>query len=71
MAAGPKRRTVRLAHLNAAAVPIEQALLARAEVLEQQIRDQKVKDPAPLQVLIAGQLAGEFRDLAEELHWRG
>ena len=68
MAAGPKRRTVRLAHLNAGVTPAEQALLARAEVLAEQAETLGDKDPVGA---MSGWLAAEFRALADEYHYWG
>jgi hypothetical protein len=63
--AAPKRREVRIPHLNAHIVPVEQALIARAEVLEQMSRDTEDGSESALFI------AAEFRALAEECHWRG
>jgi hypothetical protein len=74
MAAPPKRRAVRITHLNAATVPVEQALIARAEVLESEALDSEgfIPDDKPERTpWLLGTIAGEFRLLAEELHWRG
>jgi hypothetical protein len=77
---GPVRRTERRRHLDASAVPVEQALLHRAEALEtgQAYGMSELTDgtavwdaDAPRQPaeLAARWLAGEFRTLAEELHY--
>jgi hypothetical protein len=65
MAAGPQRRTVRLTHLDAHVVPVERALIARAEVLEQ--RSKELGDGDDQIYLV---IAAEFRAMAEELHFR-
>lgn len=61
----PKRREQRKTHLDASAVPVERAFLARAAVLEEEADkpDNQVAES------ILNIVAGEFRDLAEELHW--
>lgn len=68
MTAAPKRRTVRRPHLDAASVPVERALLARAEALEE-ARATFGDDFPGGEVYVT--LAAEFRLLAEELHWHG
>ena len=57
----PKRREKRNTHLDASAVPVERALLARAAVLDQEAAD--------AEVATVSWLADEFRKLAEELHY--
>lgn len=79
MTAQPKRREVRRPHLDAAAVPIERALLARADqigshldVVRKAARVHGLTDEPLVGVLadaVAEIVAGEFRSLAEELHW--
>jgi hypothetical protein len=70
-APAPRRREKRLDHLNPHIVPVERALLARAEALEAGNVSVSAGcvaidgGPSPLGVA----LAGEFRTLAEELHW--
>ena len=77
MAAGPKRRTVRLAHLNAATVPVEQALIAIAdENTETAVNLHKTTagdgiDEAAVREIVAQALAEHDRKFAEEMHWRG
>lgn len=69
----PLRRTVRLAHLGAHIVPVEQALLIRAAQLEDEAADpqptpagQPDRTPGVLAII-----ADEFRALAGELHYWG
>lgn len=57
----PQRRERRRTHLDASAVPVERALLARAQDLERQ-------SPGGLD-LRQQWLAAEWRKLAEELHY--
>jgi hypothetical protein len=53
-------------HLDAHLVPLEQALLHRADELEATVKS----DPHDRRALIADLVAAEFRELAEELkHW--
>jgi hypothetical protein len=61
----PQRREQRRTHLDASVVPVEQALLARAEALEAEAEKPDNASVASGLNL----LAGEFRDLAEELHF--
>ena len=65
----PKRREVRRTHLDASAVPVERALLHRAERIEAGSGAAGCiavgGGPSPLGVAVAA----EFRALAEELHW--
>lgn len=68
MTAPPKRREVRRAHLDAAAVPMERALIARAGALEE-ARATFGDDFPGGEVYVT--LAAEFRLLAEEIHWWG
>ena len=66
MAAQPKRREKRIDHLNAATLPVEGALLARAEKLE------KVPEGAiETENIMREFLAAEYRFMAEDLHWYG
>jgi hypothetical protein len=66
----PKRREVRRTHLDAGVVPVERALLARAEAIESRIvtSHNVMLDANPIGAVIL-LVAGEFRALAEELHW--
>jgi hypothetical protein len=69
---GPQRRTTRQAHLNAHIVPVEQALIARAEALDTEARALMDDLGTPAQETGAGIrriVAAEFRALAKELHW--
>jgi hypothetical protein len=59
----PRRREKRIDHLDARIVPVEAALLARAEVLESR--------PQCIDEIPWRQVAAEFRELAESLHWFG
>jgi len=64
--AAPRRREQRRAHLDAPAVPVELALLARAEKLE------SVPEGAiETENILREFLAAEYRFMAEELHWHG
>lgn len=71
---GPRRLEKRQAHLDARIVPVEAALLARAEALEREVADgggfipddHPERSPGALLVV-----AVEFRALAETLHWYG
>lgn len=72
--AQPPRREQRRTHLDASAVPVERAYLARAGVLEGHAADYErdVMEPdGALPEFIEAKLtlAREFRALAEELHW--
>ena len=85
MASEPQRREVRRTHLDASAVPVERALLARADAIESRIVTshnvewttdvQAVRDAVTKAAedegrnAVARIVAGEFRALAEELHW--
>lgn len=60
------RRQSRNTWLNSSIVPVENALLARAEELEKEAN--KLDNESASSILNI--LAGEFRDLAEELHYR-
>lgn len=62
---GPPRRTQRRTHLDASVAPVERALLARADSLEEQADTARgMFKPEALRYV-----AAEFRALAEELHW--
>ena len=63
--AEPRRRERRNPHLDASAVTIERALLARAAVLEDLVRD----DPHDRGAIVADRMAAEFRAFAEELRY--
>ena len=66
MAPQPQRRTdtQRKTHLDASVAPVERALLARAEKLEEE--STRV---GPTSLLTLRTIAAEFRVLAEELHY--
>ena len=66
----PKRREQRRTHLDASAVPVERALLARAEELHEAASD-AADDEQRLAHVVAATLGTEFERLAEELHWWG
>jgi hypothetical protein len=77
--AQPQRRATRQEHLDARVVPVERALLARADDLENLALSARgasaalgapvlAKDNLPADAAYA--IAAEFRALAEELHWR-
>lgn len=59
----PKRREQRRTHLDASVVPVERALLARAQTLERQSEE---TDGGNANYLF---VAAEFRSLAAELHY--
>ena len=63
----PRRREKRLDHLNAATVPVERALLARAARLNE--RGTAMLPGFEADTLLT--LSAEFTELAEELHWHG
>lgn len=71
--ADPKRREQRRTHLDASVVPVERALLARAQELASAAHTTRELDEYPLDVVIATRterlMAAEFRALAEELHF--
>jgi hypothetical protein len=69
MANDPRRREQRRTHLDASVVPVERALLARAESLETSAEAlNQLAIAAPTAVILAN-VAAEFRALAEELHF--
>lgn len=65
MTAQPQRRAVRQEHLDARVVPVERALLARAEAVSRQADAEM--DVAAVKALNI--VAVEFRLLADELHY--
>ena len=65
MTAAPRRREVRRTHLDAHAVPVERALLARATRLSE--RGTAMQPGPEADVLLT--ISAEFAELAEELHW--
>jgi hypothetical protein len=74
MPAQPRRRPVRNPHLDAHIVPVERALIARAEVMDERAKDILGDPDAGADLLTGTVLAGmaqEFRALAEECHWWG
>ena len=64
---GPQRRTEaqRKRHLDASVVPVERALLHRADELERSVQHKLTLEAASTSTW----LAAEFRALAEELHY--
>lgn len=68
MAAAPQRRPVRRAHLDASIVPVELALIARADALARTAADDD-DERADEARDIAAAIEGEFRALADELHY--
>lgn len=76
---GPQRREQRRTHLDVSVVPVERALLARAHEMSSGAmqtfavlgpeREDGTTDPARIEPNLKLMLAGEFRALAEELHW--
>ncbi len=68
----PRRREKRIEHLHAAAVPVERALLERAEVLDGEARAlAEIGDISVAACDAKVEIAQQFRALAEELHWHG
>ncbi len=74
----PQRRERRRTHLDASAVPVERALLARARALAQEVVDTPDAPPEAdaLEVMKNGMtllarsfIAEELERLAEELHY--
>jgi hypothetical protein len=65
----PRRREQRNTHLNASIVPVERALLARAEALDTAVSRHGADAPDWVPVETFQVIAAEFRQLAEELHW--
>lgn len=66
-----QRRTSRKTHLDASVVPVEQALLARAEQLSRSAKVEEITADLASEAnrAIYRAMAREFRYLAEELHW--
>lgn len=58
------RKPVRAKFLNAPVVPVENALLARAENIET-----RAEHAAAAEAKVLKAVAVEFRALADELHW--
>ena len=75
MAAQPPRRTTPAPHLLPQVVPVEKALLARAEAIEAdadllEAQAQKLgPGMPPLDAIACRVVATEFRALADELHY--
>ena len=67
----PQRLTKRRAHLDASAVVVERALLARAEALKQLAASDAVLATDPAEAAVMARISTEFRELAETLHWYG
>ena len=78
MSAQPQRRATRQDHLDARVVPVERALLARADMLEDDALNARgasaafgspvlTRDEMPHEV--ASSIATAFRALADELHY--
>lgn len=70
----PKRREQRRTHLDASVVPVERALLARAGAISASVMEvfSAAGDTETAETLAAHvrlDLAQEFRDLADELHY--
>lgn len=67
----PQRRPQRRTHLDASVVPVERALLARAEQLSRSAKVEEITADLASETnrVIYREMAREFRDLAEELHW--
>jgi len=64
----PPRREQRRTHLDAAAVPIEAAILARAQAADDLLKSYEGSEWTPYAVALT-LVRDEFRKLAEELHW--
>ena len=64
----PSRRSERRTYLAASAVPVERALLARAEALDAEVAAYEGSEWTPLADALA-LVRNEFRNLAEELHY--
>lgn len=64
----PQRRELRRTHLDASVVPVERALLARAEALQAEAEALASGD-TDLLGGVKAMFAAEFRELAEELHY--
>lgn len=69
--AEPQRRETRRTHLDASAVPVERALIARAESLDGAVAERMASgDTMDMLTLTSYRVfSDQFRDLAEELHW--
>jgi hypothetical protein len=68
----PKRRELRRTHLDASVVPVERALLARADELAfagQTALDNEEGGAEVLLGTVRAAIGQEFRAMAEELHW--
>lgn len=63
----PKRRETRRTHLDASAVPVERALLHRADALEDLLSG--FEHPGSVEWYAILRISNEFRQLAEEIHW--
>ena len=81
MTAAPKRRETRRTHLDAAVVPVEQALLAKAADMESAsalLREEEKRPDAAgtpwlaedhIRAVALDTTASAFRAVAEEMHW--
>lgn len=72
VASGPRRNELGKPHLDAHIVPVERALITRADALEAEAEDMAAK-PVPegahgSEQATVLRIAKEFRNLAEELH---
>lgn len=65
----PRRRETRRPHLDAATVPVERALITRAEALKTEADGHE--HPGGDTWYFTSRLAAEFRALADELHYWG
>jgi hypothetical protein len=68
MAREPQRRE-QPRHLDAAIVPLERALLARAKAIEDTVGDLAEDVAATPEARALGIVAGQFRGLADELRY--
>ena len=70
MAPQPQRRENRKTHLDASVVPVERALLARADALDSTVTERMASgDTLDLLTLTSYRVfSDQFRALAEELH---
>jgi hypothetical protein len=66
MSSEPQRREQRRTHLDASVVPVERALLHRAE----ELFDRAGRQIDNVSRSIDLEMSAEFRALAEELHWQ-
>lgn len=68
MAREPQRREEPRPHLDAALVPLERALVARAKAIDATLQDLAEDAAVTPEARALRMVAGEFRGLADELH---